>query len=379
MEGATLIINAGSSSVKFRLYRGEERVLAGQIDRIGEHGTIEIRQNGKKKRKPIDTTDYRSAGELILKNIPKNDVKVVAHRVVHGGTHRKPVKINREIVADLWKLIPLAPLHMPPALELIEFFHEKLDVDSVACFDTAFHTTMPDVARLYAIPEKLSREGIIRYGFHGLAHRSMLESVANRIGKKPEDLNVITCQLGSGISLCAIKGGKSIDTTMGFTPLEGLPMGTRSGTVDPSIISYLCDTYDINHHQALHILENESGLQALGGSHDVRDLLDREREGDAKATLALNFLTYQFRKALGGYFAILGEVDAVVLAGGLSQAPAIRFSLLAGLHNLGIDLDMETFWQEPPSLISVGEVQVWVAKVDEEDEIRKMAQNFLNA
>lgn len=368
----TLVLNAGSSSVKFALFCGDARIIEGEIDRIGEEGRLRTVFGGEHQARSVRTKDFCDAGRLVLESLPSPPTRIV-HRVVHGAGRGTPERITADLLAELWKLVPLAPLHLPPALHLIEFFSGNVrGAEMFACFDTAFHGTMPPVARNYAIPQDLARKhGIVRYGFHGWAHESMLHSAAALLGKPAGDLNLITCQVGSGVSMCAIRKGRSVDTTMGFTPLEGLVMGTRSGDIDPAVVEYLCEHEGMAPRDVIRILDEKSGLAALGGSHDVRDLLEWERKGDPDAKLALDLFSYRIRKQIGAYLAIIGMPDAIVLSGGAIHAPALRVSLLEGLGHLGIDLDWSCFWRDPPALICAGKIAVFVVEVDEARELLK--------
>lgn len=378
MEGLTLIINAGSSSVKFSLYQGRARILNGVVDRIGNNAVLQVKSADGVIDRPVKVSDYKTAGEQIISVLGDTKPDLVVHRVVHGGKHESPVLLNRAAIEKLRELIPLAPLHLPPAIALIEFFHRHARVKAIACFDTLFHRTIPDVAKTYAIPQSLARKyGIERYGFHGLAHADMLHQLAARLGKKRKELSVITCQLGNGASICAIKNGVSVDTTMGFTPLEGVVMGTRSGNIDPAIIPFLCDMESKTADDILEILEKESGLFALGGYSDVRDLLEKERHGVHRAALALDIFIYWIRKRIGAYFAVLGEVDAVVLGGGISDSPAMRWALLEGMESFGVKMDVSEFWKNGPHMIGGGKVQAWVVHVDEDAEMLRLVEDYL--
>jgi acetate kinase len=300
----SLIINAGSSSVKYRLYLGNKIVLDDVVDLFQKKLT------------------YEQAGSLILQKIPKTVVvKKIAHRVVYGSGFKDHVIITSAILKKLQESVELSPLHMPPEIALIRFFSRKTNAKQIACFDTVFHETMPMTAKLYDIPMKLTKKyHIRRYGFHGLAHQYMAH-----LAHAPR---VITCQLGNGVSITAVKNGKSIDTSMGFTPLEGVMMGTRSGSIDPALVAYLCKKEKKSVEQIVSMLNKESGLKGIAGDADVRDL---ERRKDTNARLALDMLCYQIKKQIGAYIAALGGVDVIVFGGGMSRDKKIVKRILSGI------------------------------------------------
>jgi acetate kinase len=336
MGKTILVINAGSSSVKFRAYREDDKgysiIIDGVVDRIGPDAVLEVTKGGintpEKNSVKIDAMNHSQAGVVILDQLHDTPPNAVIHRVVYGADHKAPAVIDDAMLAELKSYIPLAPLHMPPSIALIEFLYHRLGVKSIACFDTMFHAGMPDVARNYALRlDLVEKYSIVRRGFHGLAHEAMAQEAAKRFSMPLEKLNIITCQLGNGASLCAIKEGKSIDTSMGFTPLEGLVMGTRCGDIDAAVIPFLCEHEKIDHNKALHILEQESGLKGITGVSDVRDILSRENS-DPKAKFALDIMAYRIRKYIGAYYAVLGRVDAIVLGGGLPRSIVIRRKVL---------------------------------------------------
>jgi acetate kinase len=379
-----LIVNAGSSSVKFTLYENNRILLDGVIDRIGTStgATLEVTTGGKntpeKDAKPVPVANHREAGMLLHELTKGYHLDLVVHRVVHGGHHTTPAVITPQFIEEIKHLAPLAPLHLPPAIAIIELFAERNHATGVACFDTMFHATMPAVAKTYAIPQALAKKyGIVRYGFHGLAHQAMAEAAA-RLAKRPlQQLRIITCQLGNGVSACAIKNGKSIDTSMGFTPLEGLVMGTRSGDIDPAIMPFLVDNEHLDLHACLNMLEKESGLKALAGASDVRDLLARERT-DAQAKLALDLFAYKVRTRIGTYVAALDGVDIIVLGGGISRSMVMRERILRGMEYFGVRLDTKANAQKGlPLRISRGRTLVYVIDVDEQAHMLKLARKFL--
>jgi len=350
-----LVINAGSSSVKYHLYRMPQvEILAkGEVERIGEKSSkLSHFFNGKTHTLQKKVKDVGKAMELILETLVGGDVGVikdfseigaVGHRVVHGGEEfTGSVIIDEKVIASIEKFADLAPLHNPPNLAGIQAVQRKLpDAKQVACFDTAFHTTIPKVAYMYALPYELyEKYHIRRYGFHGISHRYVARRAAAIMGRGKYDINAVTCHLGNGCSVTAVKKGRSIDTSMGFTPLEGVPMGTRSGDLDPSILFYLGDKgYDV---KALKELCNKkSGLLGISGvSNDVRNLVRLAGQGDPRAQLAIDIFCYRIKKYIGVYCAVLDTVDAVVFTGGIGEnAVFLRQQICTGLTQLGIQLD----------------------------------------
>ena len=369
---STLIINAGSSSVKFRLYLDSLIVVDGVVDAIGKQARLSFVKNKKYQETQgikVQARNYtEAANEIIhlLENIVAlENIKYVVHRVVHGGSYSEPQRITPVVLKNLENFAPLAPLHQPQSMTLIRFFMRALKARHIACFDTMFHAKMPTVANTYAIPHTLIQKyRIRRYGFHGLSHASLLDAAERKTGKKYQ--RVITCQLGNGISLCAIKDGRSIDTTMGFTPLEGLPMGTRSGSIDSAIIPFICKKENKTPQQVLSLLEHESGLKSLSGFSDIRDILAGEKRGDARCKFALDFLAYQIHKQIGAYTVALDGLDCLILGGGISRAPKMRQRILSGLESLGITINRKSMGGVAPVKISAGKTDVWVVETDEQ-------------
>jgi acetate kinase len=332
----------------------QAEVLArGQVERIGEE-TSELSHffHGKTCTVPAKAEDVGKAMELILETLVDEQVGVlqqiseigaVGHRVVHGGEEfTGSVVIDEKVISSIEKFADLAPLHNPPNLAGILAAQRNLpDVKQVACFDTAFHATIPKVAYMYALPYELyEKYGIRRYGFHGISHRYVARRAAAIMGKEKYDINAITCHLGNGCSVTAVKQGRSIDTSMGLTPLEGVPMGTRSGDLDPAILFYLGDKgYDI---KALKNLCNkESGLLGISGvSNDMRNLGELARKGNARAKLAIDVFCYRIKKYIGAYAAVLDTVDAVVFTGGIGEnAVFLREQICNAVTQIGVQLD----------------------------------------
>ena len=353
-----LVINAGSSSVKYYLYdMPQAEVLArGSIERIGEEMSelthFDSERTHTEQTKVCGVDD---AMELILETLVRQDVGVieslseiggVGHRVVHGGEEfTGSVVVDDEVITSIEKFADLAPLHNPPNLAGIRAVQRRIpDVPQVACFDTAFHSTIPEVAYMYALPYELyEKHHIRRYGFHGVSHRYVARRAAAIMGRHKYDINVITCHLGNGCSITAVKEGRSVDTSMGFTPLEGVPMGTRSGDLDPAILFYLGDKgYDVN---KLNVLCNkQSGLIGISGaSNDIRNLIELAEKGHERAKLAIDVFCYRIKKYIGAYAAVLGVVDAVVFTGGIGEnAVRLRSQICSDLTQIGIELDPAT-------------------------------------
>lgn len=353
-----LALNCGSSSIKYQLYEMPARhVLArGLLERIGEKDSrLVLRHDDDKTERVQDIPDHLKGLDLILEVLQDpehgvlksvSEIKAVGHRVVHGGEkYSGSVRIDDDVIAAIEECADLAPLHNPPNLTGIRAAMSELpDVPQVACFDTAFHQSVPKHAYLYAIPYELYEQyHVRRYGFHGTSHRYVARRYAEIVGKGKADVNVITCHLGNGCSMAAIKEGYPVDTSMGLTPLEGLVMGTRSGDIDPAIIFYLADARGYALDDINKMLNKKSGLLGVSGiSNDVRSLLEAAEQGGERADLALQVYAYRVRKYIGAYSAVLGRVDAVILTGGVGEnAVRVRADILRGLGNVGIELDEE--------------------------------------
>jgi acetate kinase len=353
-----LVLNSGSSSIKFELFvMPEERVEArGMLQRIGEpEAELQATIGGRERaeRRPIPThaeglswilgalTDPAGGG---LRDL--TELGAVGHRVVHGGeAFSAPALVTDEVVRAIEDHVDLAPLHNPPNLLGIRRARELLPgVPQVAVFDTAFHQTMPQRAFVYPMPFELYRElRLRRYGFHGTSHRFVMHGAAQLLGRPVEQLRLVTCHLGNGCSITAIERGRSVDTSMGLTPLEGLVMGTRSGDIDPAIPAFLERVRRMTIGEVDALLNKRSGLLGLSGtSNDVRTLLAAEQAGDRRAALALEVYCYRVRKYVGAYTAVLGDVDALVFTAGVGEnSPVMRARIVAGLGPLGYRLDAE--------------------------------------
>jgi len=294
--------------------------------------------------------DHHGALELVLRQLRGHgylkafsDLAGCAHRVVHGGTKfSEPILVDRQALEAIEALIPLAPLHNPANLEGIRtLMNLSPNTPQIALFDTAFHHQMPEVACRYALSEEIfTRLHVRRYGFHGLSHRYLRDEAAKLLGKTPEQCNLITLHLGNGASAAAIRAGKSIDTSMGFTPLEGLVMGTRPGDLDAGILLYLMEEKGMSAETVDQLLNHESGLKGICHTNDMREILTQKARGDRQAELAFAIFCYRIKKYIGAYIAILGRVDAVVFAGGIGEHSAtVREAVCSGLEHLGLGLD----------------------------------------
>ena len=350
-----LVINAGSSSVKYYLYgMPEAKVLAhGTVDRVGQaESTLTHVCDDRTHTSQVAAPDVEAAMDLVCDTLVRegvgpladiSEIDAVGHRVVHGGEEfTGSVPIDEQVIASIERYADLAPLHNPPNLAGIRAMQHRLpDVKQVACFDTAFHATIPKVAYMYALPYELYETfHIRRYGFHGISHRYVARRTATLMDRDKYDINAITCHLGNGCSITAVKDGHSIDTSMGFTPLEGVPMGTRCGDLDPAILFYLGDKG--HDPQSLNRLCNtESGLLGLSGlSNDIRSLLQLSRDGDKRATLAIDVFCYRIRKYIGAYAAVLEPLDAIVFTGGIGEnATRLRRQICTGMSQLGVLFD----------------------------------------
>lgn len=356
-----LVVNCGSSSVKYKVFDGDDVVAHGLVERIGEPGG------------PADHDEaLRTAASDMRLDAP--ELAAVGHRVVHGGAEfRAPVVVTDEVTAAIERLTPLAPLHNPPNLAGIAVARAiRPDLPQVAVFDTAFHQSLPETAYLYAIPYQLYRRyGVRRYGFHGTSHRYVAYRYRQLTGRSREETKIITLHLGNGCSACAIAGGHSLDTSMGFTPLEGLVMGTRSGDVDPAILEYIAVKEGMNLRELDAMLNKQSGLLGISGlTADMRELLAEAAEnGDRRARLAIEIFCLRVKKYLGAYLAEMNGADAVVFTGGIGEhAVEIRRRICAGLDWLGIQLDDDRNAKATEGRFDKdgSRVQLWVIPTDEE-------------
>jgi acetate kinase len=352
-----LAINCGSSSLKFDLISltnsaGAGRLVQGIVEHIGRPSAAILRVSGDDARHPVGAVpDHGSAVRKVIKWIQAGDwlegavPDAVGHRVVHGGPRLfEPTVIDEQVIGEIEEASEIAPLHNSSALQAIAASRELFGgaVPMVAVFDTAFHHDMPARASRYAIPPATADEhGIRRYGFHGLAHRYMAGRCAELLARPVQSLRLITLQLGGGCSAAAVRGGKSMDTSMGFTPLEGLVMGTRSGDIDPAVMRYLCDRRGTTPAEVDDWLNHRAGLLGVSGaSSDVRELLALERQGNAAAALALDLFCYRLRKYVGAYMAVLGGAEAVAFGGGIGEnSPDVRARACCDMDWCGLRID----------------------------------------
>ena len=355
-----LVINAGSSSLKYQLLdTGSQNVLAkGLCERIGIDGKFTYKAPGKTT---VDARDvamptHSEAIQAVLDALvdPENgviasmkEIDAVGHRVVHGGeTFAHSVRIDSQVLSAMEACIPLAPLHNPANILGVKACSAVMGpgVPQVAVFDTAFHQTMPPVAYTYALPyEYYQQDKVRRYGFHGTSHKYVTQRAADMLGKPIESLKLISCHLGNGSSIAAVAGGKSVDTSMGFTPLAGLPMGTRSGDLDAGILEYLMNKHGMDIKEMLNVLNKKSGVQGLSGvSSDFRDLCAARDAGNGRAALALDLFNYGVKKYIGAYAAAMGGVDAVIFTAGVGENDAAqRMAIASGLEFMGIKMDSD--------------------------------------
>ncbi len=355
-----LVINAGSSSLKYQLLDTDtQAVLAkGLCERIGIDGKFTYKAPGKETidAKDVAMPTHSEAIQAVLDALvdPANgvvgsmkEIQAVGHRVVHGGeTFASSVKIDDKVMAALEECIPLAPLHNPANITGIKACSAVMgpDVPQVAVFDTAFHQTMPPVAYTYALPyEYYEKDKVRRYGFHGTSHKYVTQRAADMLGKPLSTLKLISCHLGNGSSIAAVCGGKSVDTSMGFTPLAGLPMGTRSGDLDAGILEFLMNKYHMDIKEMLNVLNKKSGVQGVSGvSSDFRDLCSAAEGGNQRAELALEMFNYSVKKYIGAYAAAMGGVDAIIFTAGVGENDSQqRMAIASGLEFMGVKMDAD--------------------------------------
>ena len=377
-DAHVLTINGGSSSIKFALYEADKtlkRGLYGKVDRIGLSGTNLTFHNADGKPQAglnLTATDHKSAANFLIDWLEKQNgfasIQAVGHRVVHGMKHTEPEMVTQDLLVELHRISPNDPDHMPREIELIETFrqrHPKLP--QVACFDTAFHQTMPRVAKLLPIPRRFDAKGIQRYGFHGLSYSYLMEELA-RLDTVAARGRVILAHLGNGASLTAVRDGKSMDTSMGFTPTAGLVMSTRSGDLDPGLAPFLERTEQMTTKQFYEMVNHKSGLLGVSEtSSDMRDLLDHEQQ-DIRAAEAVALFCYHAKKWIGSFAAALGGLDTLVFTGGIGEnAPIIRARICEGLGFLGIELNEQHNAETAPVISAqTHRVTVRVIRTDEE-------------
>lgn len=353
-----LVINCGSSSLKYQFINmtNEEVLAKGLVERIGMDGSVLTHKvNGEKYEIKEAMKDHKDAIKLVLDALTNNEhgvisdmseISSVGHRVVHGGEkYANSVLIDDDVMKSLEECIKLAPLHNPPNIIGINACKALMpNTPMVAVFDTAFHQTIPEYAYIYPLPYELYKKyGIRKYGFHGTSHRYVSKRAAEMMGKDIEDLKIITCHLGNGASICAVNKGKSVETSMGFTPLEGVAMGTRSGSIDPAILPFLMKELNLNLDDLNNLLNKKSGVYGISGvSSDFRDIEEAAEEGNKRAKLALDVFHYKVRRFIGSYATAMGGVDCVVFTAGLGEnSSTSREAICKDLEFLGINIDQK--------------------------------------
>ncbi|GAA9115089.1 acetate kinase [Helicobacter pylori] len=394
-----LVLNLGSSSIKFKLFDMKENkpLASGLAEKIGEEiGQLKIKShlhhNDQELKEKLVIKDHASGLLMIRESLTKmgiikdfNQIDAIGHRVVQGGDKfHAPVLVNELVMQEIGKLSILAPLHNPANLAGIEFVQKAHPhIPQIAVFDTAFHATMPNYAYMYALPYELyEKYQIRRYGFHGTSHHYVAKEAAKYLHIPYEKFNAITLHLGNGASVAAIRDGKSVDTSMGLTPLEGLIMGTRCGDIDPTVVEYIAQCTDKSLEEVMKILNHESGLKGICGDNDARNIEMRAKKGDKQAKLAFEMCAYRIKKHIGAYMAILKKVDAIIFTGGLGENySALRESVCEGLENLGIALHKPTNDNPGNALVDLSQpdskVKVLRIPTDEELEIALQTKKVL--
>jgi acetate kinase len=390
-SGHILTLNGGSSSIKFALFgpgESHDRLLAGSIDRIGLPETtltIKVGNDQPSDRQRIEAPDHDRAISHLLERLKKKGhlepVSAVGHRIVHGGPHYKePQRITPDIVNELRRLIPIDPAHLPGEIALIEAVSKQHpNLPQVACFDTAFHQTMPRVAKLLPIQRKYDAEGVQRFGFHGLSYAYLLEELAHVAGPDAAKGRVILAHLGNGASLAAVKEGKSIDTSMSFTPTAGIVMGTRCGDLDPGVLVYIMRRDKLSADQVDDLVNKQSGLLGISEtSFDMRDLLARQ-SSDVRAAEAVSAFCYTAKKWIGAFAAALGGLDTLVFSGGIGEhAAEVRARIVEDFEFLGVHVD-QALNERHADVISSPQsrVCVRVIKTDEEKMIARLTRGVV--
>ena len=388
-----LVVNCGSSSLKFQLIDmdNDEVLASGRCDRIGGEGIdkpfLEYKdRTGLKTRDEMDIPNHTDAFEKVVKYLLNeergaikdlSEISAIGHRIVNGGPKfTKPVLITEQVMKDYKEAIEYAPLHNPAHIQGIEACTKIMpNIPQALIFDTSFHSTIPEKAATYAIPYKYYQEyGIKRYGAHGTSHKYITKEAAKVLGKSPEEISIISCHLGNGASIAAVKNGKCVDTSMGLTPLEGLIMGTRSGDLDPAVLGFIMKKENLTIDEMMTMLNKKSGLLGITGkTGDIRDLKELEKQGDKMASLALDMFAYRVKKYIGSYMAVLGHVDAIIFEGGIGEHnPDVISRCVSGLEELGIVFDNSHNDNEQyEGKISMPEskIQMYVIPTNEELEI----------
>lgn len=378
---AILALNGGSSSIKFALYRVGEKpilMLSGKLDRVGKPGTLLTFRDLAREREDGQVVPDPAVPALefligwLEQRVDFTTVRAIGHRLVHGMEHIEPEWVTPQLLQYLQGISPLDQDHLPRAIELIRQFQSRHpSLPQLACFDTAFHRNMPRVAQLLPIPRRFDAAGIRRYGFHGLSYAYLMQQLEQEVGQPAAHGRVILAHLGSGASMAAVQRGASIDTSMGFTPAGGFPMGTRPGDLDPGVVSYLLRSEQLDQKQLDHLINHEAGLLGISEtSSDMRDLIQCEND-DVRAAEAVAVFCYQIKKWIGAFAAALGGLDTLVFSGGIGEhAPIVRDRICQGLAFLGIEIDSARNALNA-GLISTdaGPVKVRVIATDEESMI----------
>mgnify|MGYP003289577105 CR=1 FL=1 len=395
-----LVINAGSSSIKYQLIdmQNEKLLAKGLVERIGDVKASQLthKANGKATEivKPLE--DHAQGMQLVLATLVDKEIGVISnleeisaigHRVLHGAEkYNSAVLITEEVINDINENIPLGPLHMPANLLGIEACQKVMpNTKNVAVFDTAFHSSMPDYSYMYAVPyEWYENYRVRKYGFHGTSHEYIANETARVMGKDVKDLKIISCHLGNGASICAVNKGKCLDTSMGFTPLEGLVMGTRSGDIDPAVLEYMMDKTGMTINETLNTLNKKSGLLGLSQlSNDMRDVAKTAKEGNQKSQLAINKFVHVVKKYIGAYAAIMNGVDAISFSAGTGEnRDDIREKIMSDFEYLGVDFDFEAntnFVRGENFKISKdsSKVAVYIIPTDEEMSIARQTKEIV--
>jgi acetate kinase len=385
-----LAVNGGSSSIKFSLYTVEDppvRWLSGKITRIGlpdTELTFTNNRNNATGKLPAPASGLAEAAAFLVSWLEGQEgvlpLAAVGHRVVHGGQHRQASAVDDALLDDLRKISSYDPDHLPGEIELIRIFREHdPQLPQIACFDTAFHSTLPRVARQLPIPRRYEAEGVQRYGFHGLSYSYILEELTRIAGAPVAGGSVILAHLGNGASLAAVKDGRSIDTTMGFTPVGGVMMGTRPGDLDPGVLWWLMDREKLSPDGLSHWINTECGLLGVSEtSPDMQDLLEKESR-DPRAAEAVALFCYQVKKTIGAYSAVLGGLDTLVFTGGIGEkSAAVRSRICSGLNYLGIELNQRANAHNDLFLSAEDtRVGVYAIPTDEESIIARTVKHFL--
>jgi acetate kinase len=393
-----LAVNGGSSSIKFSLFRGGEapghsgdgdlkKGLSGKIERIGQ-GDAELTwtdaRSGKQSKQPVSASDLSSAGDLLLNWLQQQEgvfpLAAIGHRVVHGGPRTEACLVDEAVLQELQAISGYDPDHLPGEIELMRLIRERHpDLPQIACFDTAFHTTLSPLAKLLPIPRRYERAGVRRYGFHGLSYSYILTELTRIAGAGVAGGAVIIAHLGSGASLAAVRDGFSVDTTMGFTPAGGVVMGTRPGDLDPGVLWYLLDKERFDAGKLDHFINHECGLLGVSETtSDMQELLERE-SSDSRAAEAVALFCYQVKKSIGAFSAVLGGLDALVFTGGIGErSAAVRSRICAGLEYLGVELDLRANADNAVSIAGAGaRVKVYAIPTDEELMIAQIVNQLI--